>query len=207
MIPSMRSVLAPLALGALLLAAGCGGSSRPAAATAAADPQVNSASCRASGGVGKPTTRSCTFVLSDGRRLRCNRDLAGPTPSVAQLLRDGCRWLRPLELSASMRALIARIDSARRCLTSKGLRAAGGPAFPSRPPDPTQPDGELVITSKTPSFIAFYTDAAKASRTLPALRRVDAGKHIQLERRGAVTIAWTHAPAEDVRSAVWGCVI
>jgi hypothetical protein len=200
----VRHRLALLALGTVLLSVGCGGS-QPASRTAA-DTQVNSASCATSGGAGKPTTQSCKFVLSDGRRLRCNRDFVGPTPSVAQLLRDGCRWLTPLKLSASMRAVIARIDRVRGCLTSKGLRAVGGPAFPSRPRDPAQPDGELVITSRTPSFVAFYTDAAKASRTLPALRRLDAGKHVQLERRGAVTIAWTNAPAEDVRSDVWGCV-
>lgn len=194
-----------LAVAATLLAAGCGGSH--GASTTAADSQVNSASCTTSGAAGKPTRTTCAFVLNDGRRLGCNRSLAGPTPSVRALLRDGCRWLTPLKLSASMRALIARIDGARRCLGSRGLRAVGGPAFPSRPPDPTQPDGELVITAKGPSFIAFYTDAAKASRTLPALRRADAGKQILLERRGAVTVAWTHAPAGEVRSAVWGCVV
>lgn len=200
----MRRAAALLAVGTALLAAGCGGSHH--ASTATADQQLNSASCATGRAAGQPTTNACTFVLNDGRRLGCNRSFTGPTPSVPQLLRDGCRWLAPLKLSRSMRALIGRIDSARGCLESKGLRAAGGPAFPTRPPDPAQPDGELVITSKTPSFVAFYTDAARASRTLPTLRRVDAGKHVTLERRGAVTIAWTHAPGGEVHSAVWGCV-
>jgi hypothetical protein len=204
MISGMRRAALLLAVGTVLLAAGCGGSHT--ASTAAADAQVNSASCATSGDAGKPATNTCTFVLNDGRRLGCNRSFAGPTPSVAVLVCDGCRWLAPLKLSRPMRALVARIDNARRCLASRGVRAAGGPAFPSSPPDPNQPDGELVIASTTPSFVAFYTDAAKATRTLPALRRADAGKHIQLEQRGAVTIAWTHAPAGHVRSAVWGCV-
>jgi hypothetical protein len=137
----------------------------------------------------------------------CNRTFNGPTPSVPQLLRDGCHLLTPLKLSRSMRAVTARIDRDRSCLTSKGLRAAGGPVFPSRPPDPGQPDGELVISSSThPTFIAFYTDAARAKRIEPALRREDAHKPVVLERRGAVTIAWTQAPAADLRRAVWGCV-
>jgi hypothetical protein len=191
-----------LVVGTVLLAAGCGGS-RPASTAA---PQVNSAICGAFRVAASTTAQSCTFVLDDGRRLGCNRSFAGTTPSVSQLVRDGCHWLTPLKLSSSMRALILRIGGARRCLTSRGLRAVGGPAFQSRPPDPAQPDGELLITSTTPSFIAFYTDAARARRTLPALQRADAGEHVLLERRGAVTIAWTHAPDDALRGLVWTCV-
>lgn len=197
----MRTRVAPLALGTVLLFAGCGGAHR--AATTA---QVNTASCEASGGTGRPTRQSCTFVLEDGRQLDCNRDFTGPTPTVPQLLRDGCRWLATLKLSSAMRAVIARIASARKCLTSRQLRAVGGPAFPSRPPDPTQPDGELVISSTHPTFIAFYTDAARANRIEPELKRADSGKHVILERRGAVTIVWTQAPAGDTRESVWRCV-
>jgi hypothetical protein len=196
----VRHRLVLLALGALLVAAGCG-RSRPASAA-----QVNSGSCGESGGAARPAPQSCTFVLDDGRRLGCSRLIEGPTPSVAQLLRDGCHWLAPLKLARPMRALIARIDSDRRCLTSRGLRAVGGPAFPSRPPGPVQPDGELVIGSDHPAFIAFYTDAARAARIEPALRRADAGKHLFLERRGAVTVVWSQAPAGDLRDVVWGCV-
>jgi hypothetical protein len=125
---------------------------------------------------------------------------------VPQLLRDGCRWLATLKLSPSMRAVIARIDRDRSCLESKGLSAAGGPAFPSTPPDQTQPDGELIISSAHPTFIAFYADAAKAKRIEPVLKHDDAHMPVRLERRGAVTIAWSQAPAEDVRHTVWGCV-
>jgi hypothetical protein len=167
---------------------------------------MNSASCATSGEAHKPTRTTCTFVLNDGRRLGCNRNFLVPTPSVPQLLRDGCHWLAPLELSRPMRAVIARIDSDRHCLASKGLRATGGPAFPSRPPNPTQPDGEVVISSTHPTFIAFYTDSARAARIEPALRHDDAGKHVFLERRGAVTIAWSQAPAGDLHRTVWGCV-
>lgn len=200
----MRRLSALLSLGTCLLVAACGGSHR--SATTAADAQVNSATCEESGLRGKPRVGSCTFVLNDGRRLGCNRTFNGPTPGVPELLRDGCRWIAPLKVSRSMRAVIARIDSGRSCLTSRGLRAVGGPVFPSSLPDPRQADGELVIRSSHPTFIAFYTDAARAERTEPALRRDDAGKHISLERRGAVTIAWSHAPAADLRHAVWACV-
>jgi hypothetical protein len=196
----VRHRLALLAFGIVLVAAGCGGSHGAAAA------QANSASCEASGAAGKPTQYSCTFALNDGRRLGCNRLIEGRTPSVPALLRDGCHWLTPLKLSRPMRAVIARIDSDRRCLDSNGLSAVGGPAFPSRPPDPTQPDGELVISSTHPTFIAFYTDSARAARIEPALRRDDTGKHVSLERRGAVTIVWSQAPAGDLRHTVWACV-
>jgi hypothetical protein len=200
----VRPWLVLLAVGTVLVAAGCGGSHR--ASTTAAS-QVNSASCAASGGAGKQTRNSCTFVLNDGRRLGCNRSFAGQAPGVPQLLRDGCRWLAPLKLSRAMRAVIARIDSGRSCLTSQGLHAVGGPAFPSRPPDPVQPDGELMISSSShPTFIAFYTDAARAARIEPALRRDDAGKHVWLERRGAVTIVWSQSPAAALRHTIWGCV-
>ncbi|MGN6869045.1 MAG: hypothetical protein ACTHMY_11655 [Solirubrobacteraceae bacterium] len=61
-------------------------------------------------------------MLNDGRRLGCNRAFNGPTPSVPELLRDGCR------------------------------------------------------------------------------------KHVALERRGAVTIAWSQAPDGGLRHTVWGWV-
>ncbi len=199
----MRARIALFALGTVLLAAGCGGS-KPAATTTAG--QVNSMSCQTSGGAGKPNTQSCTAMLNDGRRLGCNRSIVGAPPSVSQLVRDGCRWLTPLKLSRSVRALIARIDTARACLESKRLRASGGVVLPPTPPDATQPDGELVVTSESPSFIAFYVDAARASRTLPALQRLDAGKHVTLERRGAVTIAWTNTAASGPRGVIWTCV-
>lgn len=197
----VRHRLALLALGTVLVVGGCGGSHRTVTTA-----QVNSVSCEESGAHGKPNANSCTFVLNDGRRLGCSRTFTGPTPGVPQLLRDGCRWLTPQKLSTSMRAVLARIDSGRSCLTSKGLSAVGGPAFPSRPPDPTQPDGELVIRASHPAFIAFYTDAARAQRIEPALRREDSGKHVLLERRGAVTIAWTQAPDGNLSHAIWGCV-
>jgi hypothetical protein len=39
-----------------------------------------------------------------------------------------------------------------------------------------QADGELVISSATPTFIALYTTAARAARIEPALRRSDPGR-------------------------------
>jgi hypothetical protein len=197
----MRRLTALLFAGTCLLVAGCGGS-HPAT-TAAADPQVNAGLCQLSGGAAKP---SCTFVLEDGRRLGCNRSFAGSTPTVSELVRDGCRWLTPLKVSRSMRAVIARINSVKGCLRSKAMRVAGGPAFPSRPLDPTQPDGEVVISSSHPTFIAFYTDVAKAKRIEPALRRDDARTHVLLERRGAATIAWSQPPAGQDRHAVLACL-
>jgi hypothetical protein len=200
----VRPRLALLALGTVLVAAGCGGSHT--ASGAAADSQVNTGRCDTASVAGKPPAQSCTFVLNDGRRLGCDRSVVGPTPSVPQLLRDGCRWLTPLKLSRSVRTLIARIDSVRGCLTSKRLRAVGGAVLPPNPPGPPQPDGELVITSRSPSFVAFYTSVARARRLEPAILRTAASSHVQIERRGAVTIAWSHAPVGPLRDTVWNCV-
>src|SRR5690348_8129688 len=133
MICGMRGLTTLLCAVTCLVLVGCGGSQ--AASTASADTQVNSGQCQTSVLASGPTARSCTFVLNDGRRLGCNRTFNGPTPTFPQLLRDGCRWLAPLKLSRSMSAVIGRIDSGRSCLTSKGLRAVGGPAFPTDPPD------------------------------------------------------------------------
>lgn len=208
----MRRVLALLVLALAGSAGGCGGSHRAAATNA--DPQVDITSCAVSSGAGKQTSRSCTFVLTDGRRFRCNRLFTGPGPAVAQLERmTGCRQLPSLVFSAPERALIVRLDRARSCLTEKDLHVLGGPTLPESGPVPPpsrltsiEPDGELVISSTSPTFIAFYTTAARARRIEPALRRSDAHAHVELERRGAVTIAWSRTPTSGLRNMVWTCL-
>lgn len=188
-----------------LSAAGCGGSPRAAAGTA--EPQIDSASCEVSGGAGRQTTRSCTFVVSDGRRFSCNRFFTGPAPSVSELERAAdCRRLPSLVFSRAERALMARLSRARNCLVARGLRVSGGPVLPPVGPTSTEPDGELVIGSASLAFIAFYTSAARARRIEPVLRRDDAHAPVLLQRRGAVTIAWIRAPAGEPRNMVWTCL-
>jgi len=196
-------MLAPLVLGTVLVAAGCGGSHRTQTTSAGA--QVESGGCESSSSNGKPASESCLYVFSDGRQLRCGKQFNGQTPTVRQLERAGCRRLAPLKLSASERALIARLDQARSCLTARGRRALGGAILPPIPPGSTQPDGELVISSTHPAFIAFYTDAARAMRLEPGIRRDALRTHALVERRGTVTVVWTRAPAGEERGAVWTC--
>jgi hypothetical protein len=199
----MRRLTVLVWAGMCVLVAGCGGSHRAAAASS--DNVVNSASCASFGLAGQPTTQRCTFVLDDGRRLGCNRSFAGPSRSVRQLLRAGCHWLTPLKLSRPVRVLIARIDGVKSCLESKRLRASGGALLPPNPSGPDQPDGEIVVTSGSPSFIAFYSSVARARGLEPAVLRTAARSHVQVERLGAVTIAWTQ-PAGPLRDTVWTCI-
>ncbi|MBV9604739.1 MAG: hypothetical protein JO027_06520 [Solirubrobacterales bacterium] len=63
-----------------------------------------------------------------------------------------------------------------------------------------------MIPSSHPTFIAFYPDAARAARIELALSRDDAREPVSLERRGAVTIAWSQAPAGHERDLVWSCL-
>jgi hypothetical protein len=193
-------------LGVLLLTVALAGCGSHRTTTTSTTPVAGSASCEASGGTGKPTTQSCTYILSDGERFSCGQVIRGSAPTAARLERAGCRRLASLALSGSERTLIARVDRARSCLASDGLRVAGGPVLPPASPGSTQPDGEIVISDARPTFIAFYTDAARARRLAPAIVRSAARTHVLVERRGAVTIAWSHAPAGDVRASVLACL-
>lgn len=190
-------------LGVVGVAAGCGGSHRATATTAGAT--VASASCEASGADSKPASHSCTFFLSDGQRFRCGRLVKGAAPTVLQLERAGCHRLASLRLPTPVRRMTARLDQDRACLSARRLRVVGGPVLPPNPPDSTQPDGEIVISSTHPTFIAFYTDAARARRLAPAVVRAAARTHVLVERRGDVTIVWTRAPSGALRDAVGAC--
>lgn len=102
--------------------------------------------------------------------------------------------------------MITALDRARGCLTARGLRAVGEPVLPPSPPGSTIADGEILLSSSIhPTFIAFYTDAGRARRLEPRVvqnaRRVGG----QVERRGAVTILWTHTPTRSLRGTVEGC--
>ena len=201
----MRRLLALLVLALSGFAGGCGGSDPASAAGGAA--QVASTSCAVSDVVGKPASRSCTFVLSDGRRWRCNRFFTGPGPTVSRLERTaGCRRLASLVFSPAERAVRTRLERARSCLVGKGLRPAGGLVLPAPGPASTEPDGELVIAPKGVAFIAVYTTAPRARRIEPILRQSHTSTPILFERRGTVTIAWSGNPASAVRNMVWACV-
>lgn len=210
----MRSLLAVLTVGTVVSTAGCGGS-QPASSDATAVARVVDGICQTDSLRSGPRAQSCAFVLSDGERFTCGKPFAGQTPTAAQLGREGCQRLSSLRFSAAERALIARIDAVRTCLTAKRLRAVGGPVLPlsspggpvvPSPPSSSQPRGELVITSGHPTFIAFYADAAQAARIEPTLVRMDASSHVDVERRGAATVVWSHVPTSAQRNTLWACL-
>ena len=147
-------------------------------------------------------SQSCQFVLSDGRQFRCPSQPKAP-PNATDLRAAGCVKLPSLKVSAAQRSTFAAVYAASRCLTGRGLRVAGGPILPAHP---QTPDGELVVGSSHPAFVASYRDVAKAARLSSAVMRHARAFHGQVEQRGAVTIVWAAAPSGGVRRAVEGCV-
>jgi hypothetical protein len=89
-------------------------------------------------------------------------------------------------------------------MIAKGLRAFGGPVLPGRS---RTPDGELVLSSSHPTFIAFYIDVAQARRLEATIVRRARISHGQVETRKAVTIIWTRVPTNSLRSSVEACVV
>jgi hypothetical protein len=149
---------------------GCGSGSAP---TATAGAQIESGSCESSGAGGRVTSQSCSFVLSDGEQFRCHKAFEGSTPTAPVLEHvKGCVRLTSLVLSPAVRRMIAALDKARRCLSTKGIRAIGGPVLPPNPSASSSPDGELVVGQSAAHalFIAYYTSAARAQRLQAGLK-------------------------------------
>jgi hypothetical protein len=148
------------------------------------------------------------FVLTDGRRFQCSgQAFARSAPSPGVLARSrSCVALRRLKLPPGSRAVDAALGRARACLTGHGLRVAGGPVPPGQPTPTAGPDGELIVVNRTgPAFIAFYRDPGRAAQLEPGIGRNARRTGGQVERRGAVTIVWRHAPAPTLRAAVRAC--
>jgi hypothetical protein len=203
----MGSVRVVLAVGVLAAVIGGCGSGR--ATTTAADAQVETGSCQSSGVDGRTTSQSCSFVLSDGQQFRCHKAFEGSTPTARMLEHTkGCVRLPSLKLSPAVRRMTAALDKARSCLTAKGLRALGAPVLPPNPPGSSIPDGELIVgrSAAHAAFIAYYTDAARARQFEGAVARNAQRVHGRVQRRGAVTIIWTHPPTSKLQSTVEACV-
>jgi hypothetical protein len=126
--------------------AGCGSAG---ARTTAAGARVQSGTCQSAVADGRTVSQSCDFVLSDGQRFRCRDAFEGQTPTARTLERtSGCVRLASLKLSATERAMITALDTARSCLTAKRLRVVGVPVLPPNPPSANMAAGELVISSR-----------------------------------------------------------
>jgi hypothetical protein len=119
----------------------------------------------------------------------------------------GCVRLRPLVMSASLRAVAARIAVARACLTRNGVRVTGGPVFPTDRVASSSPDGELIAGAATVggAFIAFYSDPGKARRLEPGVKQNATRFGGLVERQGAVTVLWIHPPSNGARSVIESC--
>ncbi|MDQ6778299.1 MAG: hypothetical protein M3071_19240 [Actinomycetota bacterium] len=155
------------------------------------------------------TSQSCSFVLSDGEQFHCHKTFAGSAPTARVLERTkGCVRLASLVLSPAVRRMIAALDKTRRCLTTKGVRALGGPALPPNPARSSRPDGELVLGKSAAHslFIAYYTSAARAQRLQAGLKANARRIHSHVERHGTVTLVWVHPP-NGIRAAVQACGI
>jgi hypothetical protein len=173
------------------------------------DTQVTSSSCSMSAAsTGSRASGSCTFLLSDGRRFRCPPAFGTrPTLSVSALEHaKACSRLPTIAIPAPTRAIFAAIEKARTCLTTQGFRVTGGPFYPTDPPyRQSVPDGELVIESVTPTFIAFYDSGRTAQRFERQLVQNADRLGGRVERRGAVTVLWTRQPAAQQRSGIEAC--
>src|SRR2546421_13012314 len=97
------------AAGVLSIAiAGCGSQGMRITTSA----QVVSGTCESSGAGGRTVSESCQFVLSDGRRFRCHRELRGQ-PTASELHAAGWVKLTALVFSAAQRPGIAVVNNAR----------------------------------------------------------------------------------------------
>lgn len=168
--------------------------------------QAVEASCSTGEANGRPQKTSCVFVLADGRRFSCPERFARALQTASSLERSpACRTMA-LHLSAAVRRVTARIESAQACLTSHSVRSIGGAGLPSSA-DSSSPDGELIAGSlPSGALIAFYRDTQKAQRLEPAVldnaRRLDA----EVERTGTETIFWSRPPTAVLRRAVQACL-
>jgi hypothetical protein len=189
----------------LLTAGGCGSNTTGVSAV-----QVASGECQFGGAAGQRVTSSCDFVLSDGKRFKCARQLTGSN-GVA-LRAAGCVGLHALKLTTAQRSIGDEIARARACLAREGIRASGGAVLPNAPgvvsnAGSGSPDGELVISAHDPAFVAYYGSVTKARRLQGAVignaRRVGG----EVERHGAITILWTAVPPTRELAVVQSCVL
>jgi len=82
----------------------------------------------------------------------------------------------------------------------------GGPFYPTDPPyRQSVPDGELVVESTTPTFIALYDGDRTAQRFESGLIHDADRLGGRVERRGAVTVLWTRQPTVQQRSGIEAC--
>jgi len=180
---------------------------------------VSSSSCLSSASSsGAPARESCTFYLSDGRRYRCSgaasTAAANTGTSVGSIEHDRrCVALARTRYPSWFRALASRLEGTRVCLRDAGLHAGGeatppvGPANTATAREATSPVGLVALLDRGGSaLIVFYRDARAAQQRAQELRRETKPLGAQVERRGAESVVWAHAPAASVRHRVHTCV-
>ena len=117
-----------------------------------------------------------------------------------------CRTMAPLHLSAAVRRVTARIQSAQACLRSHSVRSIGGAGLPSSA-DSSSPDGELIAGSlPNGALIAFYRDIEEADRLEPVVLSNARRTHAQVGRSSAATIFSSRPPTAALRRAVQACL-
>jgi hypothetical protein len=148
-------------------------------------------------------------MLADGRRFRCPVAVARSTLTADTLEHaKGCVPMRSLVIPPELRAVVAAISRARQCFARQGVPVTGGPVLPANPANSTSADGELIAGSAAGgAFIGFYTSAARAQRLEPEVARNASRFAGEVQRRGAVTVVWVHAPSSTQRKTIDGCAV
>jgi hypothetical protein len=181
--------------------AGCAGSSHVGRAPAA-DAHTR---CNGIPNSGSTTdARPCVLVLSDGTRFRCPQDFAHMVGDTLQLA-GTCRRLAPVAIPLSWRVVLAALARTRSCLTSRGLRVAGGPSLGLPSNSPQTPLGELSIENGTaPTLIEFYASSPVAQQLEPSA--IDKVKPFGLvARHDEAIILWTGRPTTERRMLTEAC--
>jgi hypothetical protein len=183
--------------------AGCAGSNSGATRPAAAHAQIRCNGIPTSGSA--TDARPCVLVLSDGTRFRCPQDFAHMVGDTLQLA-GTCRRLAPVAVPLSWRVVLAALARMRSCLTSRGLRVAGGPSLGLPSNSPQTPLGELSIENgATPTLIEFYASSPVAQQLEPsAIEKVKPFGHV--ERHDEAIILWTGRPTSAQRMLTEACV-
>lgn len=184
----------------LALSASASGSTRPSPPGV----QVDSTGCMENGAGGRVLRGSCTYVLTDGQRLKCPLRFTHHLQTPASLERaKACRRLTPIRIPASWKPALKRLDGVEDCLARQGVTARGGPYFSADPP--RIPIGELDVATTPMAIIAFYTDARAAQSAEPMVQSRVQRTGGSVQRHAAVSVVWMSRPSTRLTGAMDSC--
>ena len=214
---SRNRLVALLAAGTMVLCAGgCGGASTPSTTEAAdragagvsAAEITSSKNCTGERQGSSPEVTYCEFVLSGGRRFKCQGSgFDRSQPSAGELSDNkACIPLSRVAIPVVPGTVLTQMARVRTCLTHHDLQVSGGPAGPEGPGQPTGPYGVLYVVSafSVPGYtvtIAFDRHSQGVKRRKGHVIRVADRE----EHHGAVSVTWHGTPAKGLRTSVRAC--